>query len=450
MAELTPRPAPEMALQRLGKLARRAGAGEISDREHARGRERLQSALERAALPLAPRPWWLIPAAAVPLLVILGAVLFRPAAPLSFTIDGAPPSESYVRAGPGGAIARFSEGTEIGFERGARGRITAVTARGARVNIEEGGAHFRVVHLPGAEWSAEAGPFVVAVTGTEFNLTWRAERLDLVMRDGSVIVRGPLASGGIALHGGQHLMVDLARGELTLAEPKSAAGPQAAESPGAPATTPTQASPSTAAHRAPGSPSLSSSLLDSSLGSAAPAPTASALPSAAAASAAAPSSEPGRPAAAPSLRERVARGDFAGVIADAEGRGIDAAIDASSLDDLAALADAARYAGRTDLARRALLAERSRFKSSAEARSAAFLLGRMSEAGSPAAAISWYDQYLSESPHGPLAPEALGRKMVAVKSSAGRDAARPVAEAYLARHPQGAFAAAAVEILAAQ
>lgn len=444
MAELTPRPAPDIALQRLGKLAQRAGSGEVSDREHARGRERLLGELERAALPLAPRPWWLIPAVAVPLLAIVGAVVLRPAAQLSFTIDGAPISESYVRAGPVGAIARFSEGTVIGFAQGARGRVAAVTAHGARVNIEEGSAHFRVVHLKGAEWSAEAGPFVVAVTGTEFDLTWKAERLDLVMQDGAVVVRGPLASGGIELHGGQHLRVDVARGELTIDEAQTAASPSAPESPGAPATTAPHAAPNSGLQRAPESPTAAGASLDGALDRTSATPSASALPSASAA----PAPEPGRPAAAPSLRERVARGDFAGVIADAEARGIDAAIDASPLDDLAAIADAARYAGRTDLARRALLAERSRFKSSAEARSAAFLLGRMTEAGSPAAAISWYDQYLSESPHGSLAAEALGRKMVAVKATAGRDAARPVAEAYLARHPQGAFAAAAAEILA--
>jgi hypothetical protein len=447
MAELTPKPAPDLGLQRLGKLAQRAGAGEVSDQEHARGRERLLGELERAALPLAPRPWWLIPAAAVPLLAILGAVLLRPAAQISFTIDGAPISESYVRAGPVGATARFSEGTVIGFAPGARGRVAAVTAHGARVNIEEGSAHFRVVHLKGTAWSAEAGPFIVAVTGTEFDLSWKAERLDLVMQDGSVVVRGPLASDGIALRGGQHLMVDVARGELTIAEPQTTAGPSAPESPGAPATTAPRAAPNPGLPRAPESTTAAGASLDGALGSTTPSPSASTRSSTLPDANAAPAAEPGRPAA-PSLRERVARGDFAGVIADAEARGLDAAIDASPLDDLAALADAARYAGRTDLARRALLAERSRFKSSAEARSAAFLLGRMTEAGSPAAAISWYDQYLSESPHGSLAPEALGRKMVAVKATAGRDAAHPVAEAYLARYPQGAFAAAAAEILA--
>jgi hypothetical protein len=144
----------------------------------------------------------------------------------------------------------------------------------------------------------------------------------------------------------------------------------------------------------------------------------------------------------------VARGDFAAVITEAEARGVDAVIDAGSLADVAALADAARYAGKDDLARRAMLAERSRFAGSSEARSAAFLLGRMVETTHPAAAVGWYDTYLTESPDGSLAAEALGRKMVAVKASSSAAASRPIAVEYLRRYPRGAFAPAAKEILA--
>jgi hypothetical protein len=75
------------------------------------------------------------------------------------------------------------------------------------------------------------------------------------------------------------------------------------------------------------------------------------------------------------------------------------------------------------------------------------LLGRMAEAGSPAAAVGWYDTYLAESPQGSLEPEALGRKMLAVRASSSAAAARPVAAEYLRRYPRGAFAEAAGEIL---
>jgi len=146
--------------------------------------------------------------------------------------------------------------------------------------------------------------------------------------------------------------------------------------------------------------------------------------------------------------QRVARGDFAGVIGEAEAKGVEATLASATLPDLAALADAARYGGRLDLARRALGAERTRFPGSREASNAAFLLGRIADdaQGSPAAAAALYDQYLRESPGGAFAEEALGRKMVALRRSSGREAARGAAAEYLRRYPGGAFAAAAREI----
>jgi hypothetical protein len=67
----------------------------------------------------------------------------------------------------------------------------------------------------------------------------------------------------------------------------------------------------------------------------------------------------------------------------------------ASSDDLFALADAARYRRRADLARSALLAQRRRFPSSPRSLDAIFLLGRVEElrAGGRAPAIEWYDEY---------------------------------------------------------
>ncbi|WP_437525483.1 tetratricopeptide repeat protein [Sorangium sp. So ce726] len=470
MADPKPGVPPEVALRRLAALAREAGAPSPADRALARGRARLIDEVERPVLPLAPRRRWLLPAALAPLLVILGLWALRPASRLSYQVDGVAPgdradgaalADSYVRGGTSGATARFSEGTTVRFAPGARGRITAVTARGAQIHIEGGAAHFRVAHLPEAEWVAAAGPFTVRVTGTEFDLSWERERLELTMQSGSVAVRGPLASGGVALQGGQRLVADVVRGELTIAD-LSAAG---ARAPGGGALREADAPARTDVLEDAGAPAEMGMLEDAGasaeMGGAA---TAGAMAAAGATAAAgapvatdpmaalAPASAAVRAPAAPapasgSCSEHVARGDFAGAITVAEARGIDATIAASPLPEIAALADAARYTGRNDLARRALLAERSRFPGSPEARSAAFLLGRLAEAGSPVAAIDWYDRYLAESPAGSLAAEALGRKMIVLRASQGDGAARPIAEQYLARHPHGAFAAAAAEIL---
>ena len=117
----------------------------------------------------------------------------------------------------------------------------------------------------------------------------------------------------------------------------------------------------------------------------------------------------------------------------------------SPLPDLVALGDAARYRARSDIARRALLAQRERFSSSTAAHTAAFLLGRLAES-EPEAAINWYDRYLGEAPNGEFASEALGRKLVAVQSVSGPQAAKPLAKEYLRRFPRGAYATKAREL----
>lgn len=311
----------EVAVRGLARLMRRTGSGAVSATAHARGRARLLATLEANQAAGRLRPWWVGAAVgaalAVVVLLLVPLVVPAPESLLAFTIDGAPPGQSYVHAGPSGAAAHFSEGTVVTLGPGARGRVVGVTTHGARINVESGAAHFEVVHRPGAEWLAEAGPFLITVTGTSFDLGWNGAELEVVMGSGSVIVRGPPARDGIALRAGQRLVADAARVEVSLL----AAPVAASAAPNASAIAPGLAS-------APSPPS----------------PRPSALP-------------PPLP-----WRARVAGGDFAGVIAEAEARGLDASIDGSPLADLGALADAARYAGRGDLAQRALIAERTRFR----------------------------------------------------------------------------------------
>ncbi len=416
----------DTAVRGLARMARRATDPTVSREAHLRGRERLLATVtERSpARPSELRVRLLVAAAAALVLAVLVLWIRRPDPPLSFTVDGATPGRGYVEAGPSGASARFSEGTRVAFAPGARGRVLEVGARGARVGLEAGSARFDVVPRTGAEWIVEAGPFTVTVTGTAFDLSWSGDHIGLVMHAGSVVVRGPPMPDGIVLRAGQQLVADAARAEVSGVADRTDRTDRADGGPG-----PTAPGPAPAAVTG----ALPETPVDD--GGAAPPPNRAAP-------------APGeRPRAAPSWPARVTSGDFAGVLAEAEERGVDAVIDQASLADLSALADAARYAGRSDLARRALVAERTRFPGSAEARSAAFLLGRLADAAAPATAVTWYDRYLAEAPGGSLAAEALGRKMLALRASAGRDAARPAAEEYRRRYPDGPFARAAGEIL---
>src|SRR5204863_3802141 len=124
----------------------------------------------------------------------------------------------------------------------------------------------------------------------------------------------------------------------------------------------------------------------------------------------------------------VTSGNAARVLAEADAHGLDRALVEVDSRALVALADASRYSSRPEVAVRALVAERQRFPDTAPAQAAAFLLGRLADdRGEVAAGLAWYRRYLSETPNGPYAAGALGRKLLAVERISGRDAARGVA-----------------------
>jgi hypothetical protein len=145
----------------------------------------------------------------------------------------------------------------------------------------------------------------------------------------------------------------------------------------------------------------------------------------------------------------VAAGRYQSVIEAAERRGLADVYRGASREDLQALADAARYVRRPDIARAALLAIRSRFDGTRAAEEAGFLLGRLEEtSGATRQALEWYERYLSESPDGVYAAQALGRKLLLVQERGSSSDAVSVAREYLRRFPAGPYAATARQLLA--
>jgi hypothetical protein len=328
-------------------------------------------------------------------------------------------------AGDRRPVVKFSDGTQIELRAGARAHVASLTEHGARVSLDEGEVRARVIHWTGARWLFDAGPCVVTVTGTAFALSWTPdeERIDLRLESGSVEVGAPIFDQPIPLRSGKWLTLRLRQREILIRDipanlgdaPKPSAAPAASASAPEPTETP-----------APGV--AEAPLADAGLTVAAPAPA---------------------PAAKRDWAGDVAAGKFDQVVEEAERWGLDACLAGASSSELAFLADAARYTKRSDLSRRALLAQRQRFAGSRRAAEAAFLLGRLAESRGPAAAVSWFDTYLAEAPSGPYAPEALGRKMLLVEKVSGRAAAAKVAEGYLRRFPRGTYAQAARGLLQA-
>jgi TolA-binding protein len=398
----------EAGLDVFASLARREAHGEPPPGTAEQARERALASFRASRRPRAtPVVAWLAAAAVAIAIIVAIAPISMHAPPLAFTVEGAPATAKYI---PAGATLRFSDGSVATFAAGAGGRVADVGPHGARILLEGGTASFHVVHKPGARWSVEAGPYVIAVVGTVFDVRWsvEAQEIDVRLHEGAVTVNG------VPLHAGQRFIGRAADGAVSILplEPSSrdAAAPPSPKPDREPQPEPAPAPPP-------------------SVLAASPPPSASAAPA-----------PLGWPA-------RVAAGDFRGVVADAQARGVDSALHGAPLPDLAALADAARYAGDSDLARRALLAERSRFPGSAEAHAAAFLLGRLADSGGGAAggAVSWYDTYLAEAPRGAFAAEALGRKLAALRR-AHDPGARAVAAEYLQRYPKGPYAASAREL----
>jgi ferric-dicitrate binding protein FerR (iron transport regulator) len=338
------------------------------------------------------------------------------------------------------ADIKFSDGSLVDLDRGSRAWIVDTGAHGASLRLENGRAHFAVVHRPHTRWSVEAGPFVVAVTGTKFDVEWSGTRdlLRVHLMNGVVTVGGPQTRGGVTLLAGQVLEARPDEGIL-LIEPAAdlAAADVEDGRPNAPA-----ARPETGEAAQP-RPLAADAPAHAPVGARAAAPIAG---SARRAGTRAKRALIANPAAACAVGadwdQRIGRGDFATVLADAETAGVAACLRALPSDRLAALADAARYAGRPELAREALDEERDRFPGTVAAADATFLLGRLSEdARAPRTeALAWYERYLADAPSGRYASEARGRAMLiaAAENKVGR--ARELARRYLDASPRGAYA----------
>ena len=344
---------------------------------------------------------------------------------LTYRIEGGSVlAGGYLRdSGSGGVRLFFDEGTKVELMPGARGRLRAVDAQGASVVLDQGSASFNVARGKDRRWLVEAGPFSVAVKGTLFTVSWdpQGERFELRLQHGSVAVSGPIAGGDIELRAGQRLLVNLPKHETLISEEQAAAA---------------TATPANA-------PSSSDAGNDSSTPAPGSGPTPSRDALGASSSAAVAASSGSKLERKSSWADHLAHGRWDRILEEAEQKGVDATLESAPSEELFALADAARYRRRTDLARAALLAQRRRFPASSRSVDATFLLGRVEESRDRTRAISWYDQYLERAATGTYSAEAWGRKMVLTNELKGRVSARPIAEEYLRRFPKGSYAGAA-------
>ena len=165
--------------------------------------------------------WKLAPAMALVGGAAVLVLMLRPQ-PLHYELSGtyAARDDAFETPGNGTATARFSDGTSIAVGAHSAARVRSRTRAGATIRLDRGQASFAVAHRPGASWNVEVGPFEIAVTGTEFDVRWLDGRdsFEVVMKSGTVVVRGSLTGAGIPLHAGQRLVASLANKTLVVSE----------------------------------------------------------------------------------------------------------------------------------------------------------------------------------------------------------------------------------------
>lgn len=310
----------------------------------------------------------------------------------------------WIAAGSNAVPLRFSEGTQVTLEPGARARVTDTNAHGATMLVERGHAHAKVVHVEQTtSWLLHAGPFDVNVVGTEFDVSWDPthEVFDLRVSEGKVIVRGPLLHDGRAVSASESLRVDVHH-QSSETRTESATNPTPVK--GTPDVhVPTTEDGQTKAENAPPLPVVSSE----------------------------------KPLTIPLWQKLAAAGKHKEALDAAEQAGFDHILDTASIPVLLELADEARYAGSVTRAREALIRARVM---GAKGRTA-FMLGKLAadHEHAPAVALSWFLRYLDESPSGGLAEQALGRIVELHHHLGHRDDAAKAAQSYLQRYPGGAY-----------
>lgn len=397
-------------LRDLGKEIAEASDRAADPTTLARARQRFM-APAAAARPRGP----ILAMIAATLALALLALVWLRRAPAAIAFDvGAPPTRGavgeWVAAGDAPVALRFTDGTAVTLAPGGRLRVTDADSTGASVLIERGALHAVVVHAGAAtRWSLLAGPFAIRVTGTAFDAAWdpATETLRVHMDEGAVHVEGPGVPKDRTIVAGEDLVISARDGRMTLTTaraPASDLAPTAASIALAPA--PLAVAPS---HLAPAPSAITTAIATA---------TADAAP--------------------PAWKALAAAGKFREAVEAAERAGFRGQIDRATSSDLLLLADAARFAGRPDRAREALLAARSR---PAPRGATAFLLGKIADdqAGASGEAITWFETYLHEAPSGALADQALGR-ILELERRRDPAAAREIAARYLAKYPGGAYA----------
>jgi transmembrane sensor len=377
-----------------------------------------------AARPARPARWqrWAIAAAAA--MAAAGFVAWhRHDGALAFQVgsSGKTGDEALHRGTVGDWIATptdaslpvtFSDGSALRLEGGTQARIAQIAADGARVVLERGSLHASVKHRPDTRWNVLAGPFDVRVTGTAFQVAWdpTTQGFSLTLEEGRVAVSGCAMGEERVVSAGETFRATCKDGSSAFIPNRSE---RAVDPPAPPA--------------APIEPAASPASTGSTAREATRAPDAV---------------DVAEKRAASGWRSLIRAGKYPEAVDAAETLGLASVCATATAAEMMDLADAARFAGRTEEAELLLRDMRRRFPHDERASAAAFYLGRIAfdSHASYRDAARWFDTSIRERPSGALAREASGRLFEALERGGDHEGARQAALRYLDTYPDGPHA----------
>lgn len=404
-------------------------------------------------------------AAAVALLVWS----FQTRAPLTYAVAGEESSRTDDRpiiAAERTVDVRFSDASIVSLGPRSHARVEQLDSAGASIALEQGTVTVHVPHRATTRWRVRAGPYVVRVTGTQFDVEWvpAEQRFALRVIEGAVELTGPekvrrTVQAGEAYRRAPEPRAPAASPDeprasvASPAEPLTAPRAPSNAAPPAPRAAPTPSPPtSERSSRPPGPRALPLRLPPKTPPT--PTPAVEEPP---------PAPAPPPPEAAPTTEPDVAPGatnepeepDWSVVLRQGDYEKALRTLDASAIDDATWNSSAAQLLGLGAAARRLrdpragsfYAALRSRFPGSDPAAEAAFVLARMSfHRRSYASAATWLETYLRERPEGRFARDASGR-LVEVYGELDDPRLDEAAQRYLADYPDGPHADLAREAL---
>ncbi|HEX2870028.1 MAG TPA: FecR domain-containing protein [Polyangiaceae bacterium] len=350
----------------------------------------------------------------------VGWLLFWPTADtLIFTVDGkVGVAHAWIAAPSTRPLnIEFSDGTVLQASSSARVRVVGVKPQGADISVESGQLRARVVHRPQSAWRLSAGPFAIRVTGTRFDVAWdpALQTFSLAVLEGSVVVSGSVVGSERPVRAGEKLLAWVARGRLELVNAEREASDV-----------------KTDVERPSPAPSAGAALaVASSTGP----PGASAVQT--------PTFTRQAPAKeAEAWRAFAENGELRQAFGAAEIQGFSGVCASATASELLQLGDGARLSGRSDRATEALLTLRRRYPRDPRRAAAAFSLGKVAfdQQRAYGQAAQWFAICALEQPDGPLAREASGRRIEALRNAGEVSAAERAARDYLARYPRGPHA----------